>query len=199
MLSLSWSCSHTSSTRHHFNPSQSLFMKYYKTSWCMPAVYGGGKHWHVIVLQVSTYADCYMCTLLDVLAWTAPATACPPNSNSQSGATSCDCNANYYKSSDGTCLPCPSKSVSQPGSEMCTCVSGYFRISGEGPSEPCTSEKLYVILYQICRKWFLCLNVCIIINAVTLHMTSLNTTNIPGIAFLGFLWIRSLGTTCSWR
>ena len=65
---------------------------------------------------------------------------CPSNSVSQPGSTGCQCNASSYRAANGSCIPCPPNSASQPGSDSCTCVSGYFRISGEGPSPTCASE-----------------------------------------------------------
>ena len=65
---------------------------------------------------------------------------CPANTRSQAGAEECDCDANFYREDFNDCPPCPSNSESHAGSNVCTCVEGYHRVSGEGASDPCTSE-----------------------------------------------------------
>ena len=67
-------------------------------------------------------------------------TACPANTDSQTGAAKCYCDANFYRANINDCLPCPLNSESDAGSDICDCVEGYHRVPGEVAADLCTSE-----------------------------------------------------------
>ena len=76
-------------------------------------------------------------------------TSCPENSSSKPASKSCYCGSGYYKVNK-TCKPCPANSQSlQSGATVCDCISGYYRTSFESASDPCTSEFVNVVVFNL--------------------------------------------------